>query len=98
MCTTTPWCRTSARARPPSAAGLPWFRGGLVEHSGGGLPIMEARHSPWGRGHAQAMRDSNLREHMWAFIMQGEDLPYATNTVDLEPVDPRRPRASRWRG
>jgi choline dehydrogenase-like flavoprotein len=66
-------------------AGLPWFRGGLVEHSGGGLPIMEARHSPWGRGHAQVMRDSNLREHMWAFIMQGEDLPYATNTVDLSP-------------
>jgi choline dehydrogenase-like flavoprotein len=68
-----------------AAAGLPWFRGGLVEHSGGGLPIMEARHSPWGRHHAQAMRESNLRERMWAFIMQGEDLPYATNTVDLSP-------------
>jgi choline dehydrogenase-like flavoprotein len=68
-----------------AAAGLPWMRGGLVEHSGGGLPIMEARHSPWGRQHAQAMRDANLREHMWAFIMQGEDLPYPTNTVDLSP-------------
>ena len=68
-----------------TGAGLPWFRGGMVEHSGGGLPIMEARHSPWGRAHAQAMRDSNLRERMWAFIMQGEDLPYATNTVDLSP-------------
>jgi choline dehydrogenase-like flavoprotein len=66
-------------------AGLPWMRGGMVEHSGGGLPIMEARHSPWGRQHAQAMRDANLREHMWAFIMQGEDLPYPTNTVDLSP-------------
>jgi choline dehydrogenase-like flavoprotein len=66
-------------------AGLPWFRGGMVEHSGGGLPVMEARHTPWGRAHAQAMRDSNLREHMWAFIMQGEDLPYVTNTVDLSP-------------
>ena len=74
------------RARQAAAdAGLPWFRGGLVEHSGGGLPIMEARHSPWGRHHAQAMRESNLRERMWAFIMQGEDLPYATNTVDLSP-------------
>ena len=31
------------------------------------------------------MRESNLRERMWAFIMQGEDLPYATNTVDLSP-------------
>jgi choline dehydrogenase-like flavoprotein len=68
-----------------AAAGLPWMRGGLVEHSGGGLPIMEARHSPWGRQHAQAMREANLREHMWAFIMQGEDLPYPTNTVDLSP-------------
>ena len=66
-------------------AGLPWFRGGMVEHSGGGLPVMEARHTHWGRTHAQAMRDSNLREHMWVFIMQGEDLPYATNTVDLSP-------------
>jgi choline dehydrogenase-like flavoprotein len=67
------------------AAGLPWMRGGMVEHSGGGLPIMEARHSPWGRHHAQTMRDSNLRERMWAFIMQGEDLAYPTNTVDLSP-------------
>jgi gluconate 2-dehydrogenase alpha chain len=75
------------RTRQAAAgAGLPWFRGGLVEHSGGGLPIMEARHSPWGRHHAQAMRESNLRERMWAFIMQGEDLPYATNTVDLSPT------------
>jgi len=74
------------RARAAAAeAGLPWLRGGLVEHSGSGLPIMEARHSPWGRHHAQAMRDSNLRDRMWAFIMQGEDLPYPSNTVDLSP-------------
>ena len=66
-------------------AGLPWFRGGMVEHSGGGLPIMEARYTQWGRHHAQAMRDSNMRERMWAFIMQGEDLAYSTNTVDLSP-------------
>ncbi len=66
-------------------SGLPWIRGGLVEHSGGGFPIMEARHSPWGRFHTQVIRDSNLRERMWAFIMQGEDLPYGTNTVDLSP-------------
>jgi gluconate 2-dehydrogenase alpha chain len=68
-----------------AAAGLPWMRGGMVEHSGGGLPIMEARHSPWGRHHARTMRESNLRERMWAFIMQGEDLAYPTNTVDLSP-------------
>jgi choline dehydrogenase-like flavoprotein len=68
-----------------AAAGLPWIRGGLVEHAGGGLPIAEARHLPWGDGHAQAMRDSTLSDHMWVFIMQGEDLAYASNTVDLSP-------------
>jgi choline dehydrogenase-like flavoprotein len=31
------------------------------------------------------MRESTLSEHMWAFIMQGEDLAYSTNTVDLSP-------------
>jgi gluconate 2-dehydrogenase alpha chain len=68
-----------------AAAGLPWIRGGLVEHAGGGLPIAEARHVPWGDGHARAMRDSNMGDHMWVFIMQGEDLAYASNTVDLSP-------------
>ena len=43
-----------------TGAGLPWFRGGLVEHSGGGLPIMEARHSPWGRHH-----------NIWPMLMPG---------------------------
>jgi choline dehydrogenase-like flavoprotein len=66
-------------------AGLPWIRGGLVEHAGGGHAIMEARHTPWGRHHAQSMRDSNLGDRMWAFIMQGEDLAYETNAVDLSP-------------
>jgi choline dehydrogenase-like flavoprotein len=68
-----------------AAADLPWIRGGLVEHAGGGLPIGEALHVPWGSQHAPAMRDSNMGEHMWVFIMQGEDLPYPTNTVDLSP-------------
>ena len=69
-------------------AGLPWFRGGLVEHSGGGLPIMSARHSPWGRRHAQAMIDGDLRDHMWAFIMQGEDLPVRDQHGRPQPLDP----------
>jgi choline dehydrogenase-like flavoprotein len=74
------------RARAAAAeANLPWIRGGLVEHAGGGFPIGEARHLPWGRAHAPAMRDSQMSEHMWVFIMQGEDLPYPTNTVDLSP-------------
>ena len=31
------------------------------------------------------MLAGDLRDHMWAFIMQGEDLPYSTNAVDLSP-------------
>jgi gluconate 2-dehydrogenase alpha chain len=65
--------------------GLPWIRGGLVEHAAGGHMIMEAIHTPWGRHHAAAMRTSMMGEHMWAFIMQGEDLAYPENAVDLSP-------------
>ena len=32
------------------------------------------------------MADSPIRERLWAFIMQGEDLPYAGNRVDLDPT------------
>ncbi len=66
-------------------AGLPWIRGGMVEHAGGGFLIGSARHMPWGKAHAQAMRDSTFDDRMWAFIMQGEDLAYPTNAVDLSP-------------
>jgi gluconate 2-dehydrogenase alpha chain len=69
-----------------AAAGLPWLRGGMVEHSGSGLPIMEAKHVPWGAHHPQVMADSPIRKRLWAFIMQGEDLPYAGNRVDLDPT------------
>ncbi len=67
-------------------AGLPWLRGGMVEHSGAGLPIMEAKHIPWGANHPRLMADSAIRKRLWAFIMQGEDLPYAGNRVDLDPT------------
>jgi choline dehydrogenase-like flavoprotein len=66
-------------------AGLPWIRGGIVEHGGPSLPIMEAKHYPWGQMHKQLMRSSPLRDFMWAFTMQGEDLPQPTNRVDLDP-------------
>jgi len=66
-------------------AGLPWIRGGLVEHSGGGMPAREAKIYPWGANHGELMKNSPMRRHLFAFIMQGEDLPYATNTVDLDP-------------
>ena len=47
---------------------------------------------PGGATHAQAMRESNLRERMWAFIMQGEDLPVRDQHGRPEPLHPRRPR------
>ncbi|MHB8465952.1 MAG: GMC family oxidoreductase [Acidimicrobiales bacterium] len=67
-------------------AGLPWFRGGMVEHAGPAHPIMEAKVAPWGPLHKQVMRESTMREHLWGFIMQGEDMPQATNRVDLDPA------------
>jgi gluconate 2-dehydrogenase alpha chain len=67
-------------------AGLPWLRGGLVEHGGASFVTVEAKHSPWGRRHAEAMRSSALRNRLWGMIMQGEDLAYPTNAVDLDPT------------
>jgi choline dehydrogenase-like flavoprotein len=32
------------------------------------------------------MEASPLRDRLWAFIMQGEDLPQPTNRVDLDPT------------
>jgi choline dehydrogenase-like flavoprotein len=75
---------TDSRAAA-AEAGLPWIRGGMVEHSGAALPILEAKHYPWGAGHSGLMADSPIRARLWAFIMQGEDLPYASNRVDLDP-------------
>jgi len=67
-------------------AGLPWLRGGMVEHGAPALPIIEAKLYPWGEQHPELMAGSPLRERMAAFIMQGEDLAYATNRVDLDPA------------
>ena len=66
-------------------AGLPWFRGGMVEHAGPAHPIVEGRMYPWGKRHKEFMRTSPMRQHMWGFCMQGEDMPQATNRVDLDP-------------
>lgn len=65
-------------------AGLPYFRGGIVEHGGSAHPIMEAIHLPAGELHTQLMLESPMRDRMAAFTMQGEDLPQATNRVDLD--------------
>jgi choline dehydrogenase-like flavoprotein len=67
------------------AGDLPWFRGGIVEHGGAGHPIMEAVHLPFGPDHTRLMLDSPMRDRMAAFTMQGEDLPQASNRIDLDP-------------
>ncbi len=75
----------TASQKAAADAGLPWIKGGMVEHAGPAHPVLEAKLYPWGAAHKQAMRDSPLRDHMWGFCMQGEDLPQATNRVDLDP-------------
>jgi choline dehydrogenase-like flavoprotein len=67
-------------------AGLPWFKGGMVEHAGPAHPIFEAKLAPWGSGHKDAMRRSQMRDHLWGFCMQGEDLPQMSNHIDLDPA------------
>jgi gluconate 2-dehydrogenase alpha chain len=67
-------------------AGLPFLRGGIVEHGGSGHPIMEALYLPPGRDHSTLMAESPRRDRMAAFTMQGEDLPQAANRVDLDPA------------
>jgi gluconate 2-dehydrogenase alpha chain len=66
-------------------AGLPWIRGGLVEHAAPNLPIVEAKYAPFGGDHASFMRHSRLRERLACMVMQGEDLAYPENRVDLDP-------------
>ncbi|MHB8681056.1 MAG: GMC oxidoreductase [Acidimicrobiales bacterium] len=67
-------------------AGLPWLRGGMVEHGGPAMPIQEAKVYPWGSAHKDLMRASPMRSHLWAFTMQGEDLAQLDNRVDLDPT------------
>lgn len=74
-----------AQGRAATEAGLPWVRGGLVEHGGAGQPVQEALVYGAGAHHGKAMRDSSLRERLWVFTMQGEDLAQPTNRIDLDP-------------
>ena len=65
--------------------GLPYFRSGIVEHGGGGGPILEAMYTrPASRTHARCSTPA-MRDRLWAFTIQGEDLPQATNRIDLDP-------------
>jgi gluconate 2-dehydrogenase alpha chain len=65
--------------------GLPFLRGGIVEHGAAAHPVLEAVHLPPGALHTRLMVESTTRDRMAAFTMQGEDLPQATNRIDLDP-------------
>ncbi len=75
----------TAALRYARERGLPYFRGGIVEHGGGGHPVLEGMYLPQGVAHTRGMLDSTMRDKLWAFTMQGEDLPQAQNRVDLDP-------------
>jgi len=74
-----------AQRRAAADAGLPWLRGGIVEHGSSAGPINEALIYGPGAHHAAAMRDSALRERLWVFCMQGEDVAQPANRIDLDP-------------
>lgn len=69
-----------------AAAGLPWIKGGLVEHCSPSQLIAEAKLYPWGPQHKIMMRESPMRDRLLGFCMQGDDLPQFTNAVDLDPA------------
>jgi gluconate 2-dehydrogenase alpha chain len=69
-----------------AAAGLPWVRGGVVEHGAAAGPVTEALSYPAGPTHPRSMADGALRRRLWVLTMQGEDLPQPTNRVDLDPL------------
>lgn len=74
-----------ASAAAAREAGLPWMRGGLVEHASAATPIQESLIYGPGAHHLASMQDSSLRRRLWVFCMQGEDLAQPTNRIDLDP-------------
>jgi gluconate 2-dehydrogenase alpha chain len=80
-----------------AAAGLPYFRGGLLELGGTTSPIDEAMtykfllglvapEKPFGTPFKQLMRASVLRDRLLGIQMIGEDMPQAVNRIDLDPA------------
>jgi gluconate 2-dehydrogenase alpha chain len=77
------------------AAGLPYFRGGVLELGGTQDPISEANtyrgvlammpFQTFGRPFKLLMRASLLRDRLMGLEMVGEDLAQPTNFVDLDP-------------
>lgn len=77
--------------------GLPWIRGGLCELGGSQNVIDEAQFykfilesilpvQPFGRSFKELMRVSILRDRLMGISHIGHDLPYLTNTIDLDPT------------
>ncbi len=77
----TPQTRNAAKA-----ANLAWMRGGVTEHGSASHPVEEATMQPRGKNHWHAMINGALRRRMWVLTMQGEDLPQASNRIDLDPT------------
>ena len=74
-----------------AAAGLPWVRGGVVEHGAANAPVEEATTYGAGRQPRRARcATARLRRRMWVFTMQGEDLPQADQPHRPRPVGARR--------
>ena len=80
-----------------AGAGLPYFRGGLMELGGSTEPINEATtyrfllglvasEKPFGAAFKQLMRASPLRDRLLGIQMIGEDMPQAVNRIDLDPT------------
>jgi choline dehydrogenase-like flavoprotein len=46
---------------------------------------MEGIYTTPGLTHTREMLDSTMRDKLWAFTVQGEDLPQVTNRIDLDP-------------
>ncbi len=85
-----------ARAAAASA-GLPYLRGGTLEVGGSSQVIDEAgtyvgsllplvANPPFGSVFKKVMRAGFLRDRSISCSMVGEDLPYATNRTDLDPI------------
>jgi choline dehydrogenase-like flavoprotein len=87
-----PGARAYAKAR-----GLPYIRGGIMELGGSQDPIAEAQayrtlleflrsSRPFGTELKQLMRASILRDRLAGCNLIGNDLPYLTHTVTLDPT------------
>jgi gluconate 2-dehydrogenase alpha chain len=83
-------------AAAAKVAGLPYLRGGTVELGGSEFPLDEAAvyqellglvapDKPFGSAFKQLMRASLLRDRLCGITLVGEDLPYYSNVVDLDP-------------